>query len=612
MAITHNLTLDVHKRTSRIPPEVVVRQGEAGTETIVASITKDGEAYTSGLSSVRLDILHADGTWARVTGTKSGSTVTVTLPSAALSSHGLCKLAHLVFFDASNADVESTEGFLLRILQAVDGSGQGSQDYDDRLDALYKKWLAYEREAEASESARVSAEAGRVGAEASRAGAESARAGNETARVSAETGRATAEGTRQAKEAERQAAEAARAAAEGKRASVETSRASAEAARADAETARVATEKRRETDQARNNADQAANNAAAQGLLVELVAEGGYDPSTLEPTADGKVGTLYLVPDPKASGDNAYAEWMWVNGKWERVGSSNATVAGLTTEQVDAVASGGTVTSENVVNGSVLTYLWAKLRAAFAAIGHKHSVADVTGLQTALDGKAASSHTHNASDVTSGALSIAHGGTGAATAAAARTSLGAASAADLAKVRDSVSRTVTVDDRLAGSSVWCDTHLSQRVCLTARTADRARGYALVASDTSIFLYDLDAQKPIWAMRAQQSPIYFSSVDSFSLTVTAPHDCVIEVEAWFECQWGYGGGEASLSISTPAGLDSMCAVAGRVRGGDTVGRSLHAFGAFSGAKGGATYTFACSLNGSGTGGSKNMIARCFPA
>lgn len=410
MAITHNLTLDVHKRTSRIPPEVVVRQGESGTETIVASITKDGEAYTSGLSSVRLDILHADGTWARVTGTKSGSTVTVTLPSAALSSHGLCKLAHLVFFDASNADVESTEGFLLRILQAVDGSGQGSQDYDDRLDALYKKWLAYEREAEASESARVSAEAGRVGAEASRAGAESARAGNETARVSAETGRATAEGTRQAKEAERQAAEAARAAAEGKRASVETSRASAEAARADAETARVAAEKRRETDQARNNADQAANNAAAQGLLVELVAEGGYDPSTLEPTADGKVGTLYLVPDPKASGDNAYAEWMWVNGKWERVGSSNATVAGLTTEQVDAVASGGTVTSENVVNGSVLTYLWAKLRAAFAPRAHEHS----------------------ARDVTSGTLDpfllptvpVARGGTGATTAEGARAALG--------------------------------------------------------------------------------------------------------------------------------------------------------------------------------------------
>ncbi len=57
-------------------------------------------------------------------------------------------------------------------------------------------------------------------------------------------------------------------------------------------------------------------------------------------------------------------------------------------------------------------------------------------------------HAHSASDVTSGTLSadrlptvpIAHGGTGATTAAAALTELGAASASDLATVRDSVSQ----------------------------------------------------------------------------------------------------------------------------------------------------------------------------
>ena len=57
-------------------------------------------------------------------------------------------------------------------------------------------------------------------------------------------------------------------------------------------------------------------------------------------------------------------------------------------------------------------------------------------------------HAHSASDVTSGTLSadrlptvpIAHGGTGATTAAAALTALGAASESDLATVRDSVSR----------------------------------------------------------------------------------------------------------------------------------------------------------------------------
>ena len=214
-----------------------------------------------------------------------------------------------------------------------------------------------------------------------------------------------------------------------------------ETARREAETARVEAEKARELAQAKNNADQAANNSAAQGLQVVILGTGEYDPTTLEPTVTGAVGKMYMVPNPDADTDDAYIEWMLISGKWERVGLSNATIETLTPDQIDTVAADGQLVSDSVLNGTGLAYLWAKLRAAFAAIGHKHSVADVTGLQTALDGKAASSHTHNASDVTSGALSIAHGGTGAATAAAARTSLGAASAADLAEVRDSVSRT---------------------------------------------------------------------------------------------------------------------------------------------------------------------------
>ena len=35
-----------------------------------------------------------------------------------------------------------------------------------------------------------------------------------------------------------------------------------------------------------------------------------------------------------------------------------------------------------------------------AATSHTHAVSDVTGLQNALDGKAASTHTHGMSDVT--------------------------------------------------------------------------------------------------------------------------------------------------------------------------------------------------------------------
>jgi len=47
-----------------------------------------------------------------------------------------------------------------------------------------------------------------------------------------------------------------------------------------------------------------------------------------------------------------------------------------------------------------------------AASSHTHSISDVTGLQTALDGKASSSHAHAASDITSGTLDIARIPTG--------------------------------------------------------------------------------------------------------------------------------------------------------------------------------------------------------
>lgn len=47
-----------------------------------------------------------------------------------------------------------------------------------------------------------------------------------------------------------------------------------------------------------------------------------------------------------------------------------------------------------------------------AAVSHSHAISGVTGLQTALDGKAAASHNHAASEITSGVLSTARLATG--------------------------------------------------------------------------------------------------------------------------------------------------------------------------------------------------------
>lgn len=197
-------------------------------------------------------------------------------------------------------------------------------------------------------------------------------------------------------------AEAARKEAETAREAAETKRAEDEAARTQAETARAAAELERAAQQVKNNSDQAANNAAAQGLQVVKLNQGQYDPSTLMPTVHGEVGKLYFVPIPSQAmsalaalvdvpagdGQDDYLEWMSIDGKWERVGMSNATLVSLTTDEIDRIAAGEQIASESVLGGTGLTYLWAKLKTAFAALTHKHATGDVTGLDTALADKA--------------------------------------------------------------------------------------------------------------------------------------------------------------------------------------------------------------------------------
>lgn len=190
--------------------------------------------------------------------------------------------------------------------------------------------------------------------------------------------------------------------AEAERKAAETERVNAEAARVSAEEVRESAERQRDADQTKNNADQAANNQAAQGLIAVLLTDGQYDPATREPTVAGAVGKMYMVPSGLSGSENRYYEWMWLNDSWERVGTTDAAMEPLTTDEVDTVAGGGTVTNNKVLTGSALTYLWAKLKEAFAAVGHKH----------------------DASDITSGTLPIANGGTGAATAAEALAALG--------------------------------------------------------------------------------------------------------------------------------------------------------------------------------------------
>lgn len=192
MAVTHNIILEVNKTTALVPPRVVVREGDVSTQTIKAQLMNGGEAYTPSNMTARLDILKADGTWARCTASVSGSTVSCTLPSQAVSSPGLARLAHFVLYSGSTK-AESTEGFELRVLPAVDTSDpeEAAGFYDDMLTKLYEKWDAYEKQAEKQEAARVSAENTRKSNEAARQKAEETRESQEEARATAEENRVT-------------------------------------------------------------------------------------------------------------------------------------------------------------------------------------------------------------------------------------------------------------------------------------------------------------------------------------------------------------------------------------------------------------------------------------
>ena len=106
-------------------------------------------------------------------------------------------------------------------------------------------------------------------------------------------------------------------------------------------------------------------------------------------------------------------------------------------------------------------------------------------------------------------------------------------------------------------------------------------------------------------------MYYCVDDAESIIVSPPRDCTIEVEAWFEDQWGYQGGDVYLSVELPQGLTELARVDGRIYGGNIVGRTLHAFLACSGATNGQSYNFAVSLTGSGTSGFKHIVARCLP-
>lgn len=90
--------------------------------------------------------------------------------------------------------------------------------------------------------------------------------------------------------------------------------------------------------------------------------------------------------------------------RWKNQDSNTITVGDTTS--FGGQSSSYYTNASNISSGTLPTarlpnYLQSSnLAATYAALSHSHEIADVSGLQTALDGKAASSHTHTIANIT--------------------------------------------------------------------------------------------------------------------------------------------------------------------------------------------------------------------
>ena len=178
-----------------------------------------------------------------------------------------------------------------------------------------------------------------------------------------------AEGARRDAEAAREAAEFERASAERTRGVNETVRLKDEAARKVSENERVSAEIRRE-------AEFADIVSVISQAKIRVLAEDEYDADGT-PVLDGVEGIIYFVPVDGKDGADNFIEWVLVDGKWERIGTTQANLATISPDDIGRVAAEESPQGNELLSLSGLSYLWSKLKAKFSALVHKHDAADI-------------------------------------------------------------------------------------------------------------------------------------------------------------------------------------------------------------------------------------------
>lgn len=430
------LTLDLAK-----PDDVrtiKIRKGEIGSVTLAIVVNENGEKVDlTQYTAVRFCASKPDGVVFEKVSVIEDGTATYTLPASLASARGKISVAYVML--EKEGYIGTTQCVCFDVLDAVPTAQAEAvyipefEELKGKLDDYFAQYAETFKAIEQAEADRATAEQGRATAETARTEAEAAREQAEEARSSVESAREAAESKRSAAESERSSEEQKRATAESGRVQAESNRSSAEGTRTTAETARAEAE-------AKRKAEFADMISAAQGTKLHICADGEFGTDGV-PSLAGSPGIIYLVPFGKQGEKDRYAEWLYVNGKWEKMGITGSSFDPISTDTIDAIAGGATKAGDEVVNTTGLSYFFTKLSGIFSRIGHKHGKADITDLAdwakadskpsyaySEISGKPTaftpSAHTHSAADVTAGTLPITRGGTGAATAPEALESLG--------------------------------------------------------------------------------------------------------------------------------------------------------------------------------------------
>ena len=522
------------------------------------------------------------------------------------------------------------------------------------------------------ENARQSAETARAEQESVRNVAESARAGSEAARAKAETSRASEEGKRATAEASRASAESARAAKETARQSAESARAIAESARATDQAKNNADQALNNAAMAKvapyicapgeydattlmptipgepNRtyfvpAEQGPGNKYIEWMLIG----GSWEMmgvSQVEVTAIATDQIDRVASDGSPTGESVLnltgLSYLWAKAKAAFAAKVHKHSAADVTSGTLPIARGGTgaTTSAGIIQAAGVT-------ATAQELNYMDGV--TSGVQGQLNGKAALSHAHSyAGSSTAGgpatsaaklqtARSIALNGdvTGSASfdgsanvsiaaviaALSVETGMMANGAITSAKIADGTITAADIANLTITAAKIADGAITSAKIAdgTISTADLANAAITNAKlgNGSVNADKLEAAllkriTDLESFRDSVSPAYFSA-QSHTIPVTPPKNCIVEVEAWHEGQWGYGGNTATVEIEAVSGLTTLVNVKGEIYGGNTMGRTMHAKRVFSGAQAGRSYTFTAPIANSGTSGLYQIVVKCIP-